>query len=203
MVLANRLCEDHSLGLITDDAPCFNFCETVRFNNQTTNSFNHHLTQGLLLNYVIDGLSISPENSFEDIFFFKEHHKDELGRFRTQLAKFTKGCTANESINVIQQEISDLYVNEFLPAYNDFKKALNSSKIKWFTDTFMKVSTLSVGATSVPTALLGMPIEKAVLAGIGVSVIASAVSYDANKKDVLRNNPYSYLLSMEKAGYYI
>lgn len=64
----------------------------------------------------------------------------------------------------------------------------------------MKLSTPSVGTTSVPTSPLGMPIEKAVLAGIGVFVIASAISYDANKKEVLRNSPYSYLLSMGKAG---
>lgn len=198
MVLANNLCEEYSLGLVTDDVPSFNFCDTIRFDNKTTSSYNRYLDQGLLINYIINGISISPDTNFEDIVLFKKHHQDELGRFRTQLSKFIQGCKTKNSFNAIQQEISDLYVNEFMPAFDDLKKALTSSRIKWFTETFLKVSTLSVSSTSVPTALLGLPVEQAILAGVGVSVIASTISYSAHKKECLRKNPYSYLLSIKK-----
>ena len=208
IALANKLCEDHSLGMVTDDVPCFNIGNTVRWGNQTAirpedrfrnrRPRDHQLEQGLLLNFIISGLSISPDTTLTDIVSFKNHHRDELGRFRTQLTKLTQNLDGNKPIDVMQQEINDLYNNEFMPAFNDFKKALTSSRIKWFTETFLKVSLLSASATGVPMALLGMPVEQAILAGMGVSVIASTVSYSVDKKHFLRENPYSYLLSISR-----
>lgn len=208
IALANRLCEDHSLGMVTNDVPCFNIGNTVRLGNQTTirpedrfrsrRPRDHQLEQGLLLNFIISGLSISPDTTLADIVSFKNHHRDELGRFRTQLTKLTQNLDGDKPIDVMQQEISDLYSNEFIPAFNDFKAALASSRIKWFTETFLKVSLLSASATGVPMALLGMPVEQAIFAGMGVSVIASAVSYSIDKKHFLRENPYSYLLSINR-----
>lgn len=208
IVLANKLCEDHSLGMVTNDVPCFNISNTVRFGNQTPirpkylffsrRPKDHQLEQGLLLNFIIRGLSISPDTTLADIVSFKNHHRDELGRFRTQLTKLTQNLDEDRPIEVMQQEISDLYSNEFMPAFNDVKAALASSRIKWFTETFLKVSLLSASATGVPMALLGMPVEQAIFAGMGVSVIASAVSYSIDKKHILRENPYSYLLSINR-----
>ena len=45
---------------------------------------------------------------------------------------------------------------------------------------------------------MNLPIEKAIFAGIGLSVIASVVNYRVEKRELLRNNPYSYLLSIKK-----
>lgn len=208
ITLANKLCEDHSLGMVTNDVPCFNIGNIARLGNQTTirpedrfrsrRPRDHQLEQGILLNFIISGLSISPDTALTDIISFKNHHRDELGRFRTQLAKLTQNLDGNKPIDVMKQEISDLYSNEFMPAFNDFKEALASSRIKWFTETFLKVSLLSASATGVPMALLGMPVEQAIFAGMGVSVIASAVSYSIDKKHFLRENPYSYLLSINR-----
>lgn len=206
IALANKLCEDHSLGMITDDITCFNMGNIIRFGNETIirpedrfldmRPRDHQLEQGLLLNFIIKGLSISPNTAFEDIVEFKNHHKDELGIFRTQLAKLTQNFNVNKPIEIIQQEIGDLYNNEFIPAFNNFKSALRSSKIEWFTNSFFKVSLLSTSTTSVPMSLLGMPVEQALFAGIGISIITSAISYNINKMQFLRNNPYSYLYAI-------
>ena len=208
IALANRLCEDHSLGMVTDKISCFNTGNTIRFGNQTAivpedRFFNrrpreHQFEQGLLLNYIISGLSISPEAELPDIVTFKERHADELGRFRTQLAKLTQGFSADKPMELLQNEISDLYKNEFIPAFEDLKAALKDSKIKWLADNFLKVSMMSAGATAAPMALLGMPVEQAILAGAGVSVISSVISYSVDKRKALRENPYSYLLSIKR-----
>ena len=206
--LANKLCEDHALGMITDNVPSFDMGNIARFGNHTTiqreERFryryprDHQMEQGLLLNFIINGLSISPDTTFNDIVSFKNHHRDELGRFKTQLARLTQNFAADKPINVIRQEISDLYDNEFLPAFDDFKASLTGFRIKWFTETFLKISTFATSATGVPMALLGMPLEQAVFAGLGMSVIASATSYNVEKKRFLRENPYSYLLSIKR-----
>lgn len=206
ITLANKLCEDHSLGMITDDIPCFNISNTVRFGNQTSiyseeRFFNkrareHQLEQGVLLDYIIKGISISPDTSIEELIDFKNHHKDELGLFRTQLSKLTQDFDANKPVEIIQHEIEDLYKNEFVPSFDNFKKALKSSKIKWFTNSFFKVSLFSTSSTSVPMALLGLPVEQALFAGIGISIITSLISYNINKMESLRNSPYSYLYAI-------
>lgn len=206
ITLANKLCEDHSLGMITDDIPCFNINNTVRFGNHTLicaeerffnrRPKNHQFEQGVLLDYIIKGLSISPDTSIEELIDFKKHHKDELGLFRTQLSKLTQDFDTSQSIEIVQQEIEDLYKNEFIPSFDNFKKALKSSKIKWFTNSFFKVSLFSTSSTSVPMALLGMPVEQALFAGMGISIITSLISYNINKAESLRNSPYSYLYAI-------
>ena len=204
VTLANKICEDQSIALITDDITSENFSNSIRMGTHTSvlavdsrMQEKRRYKQGLLLDLVVDGLCISPDISLSDIVDFKERHKDELGIFRTQLAKLIQGVSTNTTIEVLRQETKDLYVNEFLPAYNNFKSALKSSGIRWVTDNILKISLLSVGATSVPT-LLGLAVPQALLAGIGVSILASAVSYKAEKKQKLRENPYSYLLATEK-----
>ena len=109
-----------------------------------------------------------------------------MAQIITQLALFEN----------LQEEIKDLYENVFLPAYNDLKKALSSFSIKWYKNSFLKISAISASATGIPMALLGFPVEQALYAGIGVSAIASIVSYNVDKRQLLRNNPYSYLFSI-------
>ena len=206
--LTNRLCVDHSLAMVTDKPQSFDVGDSVRFGSPSyvipderflnRRSREHQFGQGLLLHFIISGLSISPDAELPDIVTFKESHADELGRFRTQLAKLTQGFSADKSIKIHQNEISDLYRNEFAPAFEDLKAALKGSKIKWFADNFLKVSMMSAGATAVPMALLGMPIEQAIFTGAGMSVISSAISYSVDKKKILRENPYSYLLSIKR-----
>lgn len=208
IVLASKLCDDHSLGMITDNIPCFTIGNAARLGNQTTTRpedrfrnrrpREHQMEQGLLLDYIIKGLSISPDTTFADIVAFKSHHRDELGRFKIQLANLTANFAVDEPIDILQQKISDVYNNEFKPAYNALKAALKSSRIKSFTESFLKISLLSTSTTSVSTTLLGMPLEQSIVAGIGVSVIASAISYNADKKKSLQENPYSYLLSINR-----
>ena len=208
VALTNRLCADHSLAMVTDKPQSFEIGDTVRFGSPTSvipderflnrRPKEHQFAQGLLLNYIVSGLSISPDAELPDIVTFKESHADELGRFRTQLAKLTQGFSAGKPIEILQNEISDLYRNEFIPAFEDLKAALKGSKIKWFADNFLKVSMMSAGATAVPMALLGMPVEQAIFAGAGVSVISSAISYSVDKKKALRENPYSYLLLIKR-----
>lgn len=208
IVLANKLCEDHSLGMVTDHESCFKAGNTVKYGHRTgirpedrfrsRRPKDHQLEQGLLLNLIISSISISPNTNLKDLVSFRNHHKDELGRFRTQLAAFTQNFVEEKPIEIMQQEVNDLYINEFLPALNSFKAALTSSKIKWITDNLLKVSLFNASATGVPMALLGMPLKNSIFAGVGVSMMASIVSCNVDKKTLLQENPYSYLLSIER-----
>ena len=62
----------------------------------------------------------------------------------------------------------------------------------------MKVSVISTSATALPMALLGLALPQALIAGAGVSLITSLISYNEDKKEKLRTNPYSYLLAVDR-----
>ena len=189
--------------LVTDNISSEHFINSMRLGNDTNliesrgRQRGNSREQALLLELIIAGLHIAPDTSLSDMVTFKERHKDELGLFRTQLTKLTQGISIDIPVNAVQQELNDLFINEFLPAYNNFKSALKSSKIKWLNDNFLKLSFLSVSTTGVPMAL-GLSVPCALAAGAGVSLIASVCAYNIDKKEKLRENPYSYLLAIEK-----
>lgn len=210
-LLANKICEQKSIALLTDNSLTSNLSDLVRLDNQIAikgrdYDFHHyhrneryiHLAQGLLTNLIIQGIKVSKTSSLEDVVNFKKRHRDELGLFRTNISKLTKDIPKNTSIEAFKQQVEDIYNDEFLPSYNNFKKSLDGAGIKWTADNFMKVSFFSTSATAIPMTLLGLSLPQALLAGAGVSIISSLVSYNVDKRDRLRNNPYSYLLAIDK-----
>ena len=214
MVLAEKLSERYSLAMVTDTVFSFETGNRLRLNNEINPYLNrdrlfHRLFHGgnyiqpelkqcILLDYVINGFSIHPDCNLEDIIDFKRKHRDELGRFKNELQRLTKGIDANKPFETLSEEINNKYKNSFLPSYDGLKKALRYSRIRWATETFLKVSLFTTSATGIPMALLGMPVPIALFAGAGLSVIASSVSYDVNRRETLLNNPYSYLLSIQE-----
>lgn len=191
---------------ITDDISSFDLSSSIKCNY--FNSYHRNKTygnrqlknyqQGLIVDIIVNDLRISPDTHLGDIIEFKKRHKDELGLFRTELVRLTQGISQDLSIDAMRQQIYDVYTNDFLPAYNNFKRALKGLGIKWISDNFLRVSTFSIGATSVPTALMAGNVKQALLAGVGVSILASKVSYSVEKQKYIRESPYSYLLCTEQ-----
>ena len=209
-LLANKICEQKSIALLTDNSLTSNLSDLVRLDNQIAikgrdfdfhRHMRHkkyiHLAQGHLTNLIIQGIKVSRASTLEDVVNFKKRHRDELGLFRTNIAKLTKDLPKKLPFDAFKQQIEDIYNDEFLPSYNNFKKSLNGSGIKWTADNFMKVSFFSTSATAIPMTLLGLSLPQALLAGAGVSIISSLISYNVDKKEKLRNNPYSYLLAVD------
>jgi len=210
VTLANKICENRSIALVASDTQSESVANLLRLDNQTPiaigrdsrrmfhNARNfcreRHYEQGIMLDLIINGLRISPDVPLADIVSFKERHKDELRAFRIQINKLVQGVPQEQTLEAIQQTIRDIYENEFLKEYNELTKALKSSKIKWFTDSLVKISAVSASATGIPM-ILGATAPQAILAGAGVSMLASVISYSADKRQQLSSNPYSYLLS--------
>ena len=209
-LLTNRLCEQHSIAPLTDNTYTSNFSNLARLDNQVAiynhwdypwrdrhiHNRGHQLAQGILMDLSFNGITISDEVSIDDILNFKRQHQDELGMFRANIENLTKNIPVDATIEQIRQQVNDIYVNQFLPGYNDLKKSLSGAGIKWVANNFMKISFFATGGTTLPTALLGLSIPSALLAGAVASVISSVVLYNAEKQDTLRHNPYSYLLAM-------
>lgn len=211
-LLASKICERRAIAPLTDSILTSNVSDLVRLDNRVQiirregeYDYRHrhrdsyiNLSQGLLINMVIEGISIAEPSSLEDVILFKKRHQDELGRFRKNVENLTKGIPMDASLGQIKQMVEDVYVNEFLPGYNELKNALRGSKIKFVTGNLMKVSFISTCATSIPEHLFRLSVSNALYAGVGISLISSLVSYKVDKQAVLSNNPYSYLLAVNK-----
>ena len=206
-LLANKICEESGLQLLTDNPLCSNLSSKVKLGFKgfsmedkyyRAEKINQQLAQGIFMNLVIQRIDFHPSTNVIDILSFKNDHKDTLGLFRTNVKKLLKDIPTNVSYKALVEEIESIYNDDFLPSFNNLKKELDESDIKWTCDNFAKIGFYSVSSTSIPLYLLGLTVPQALLAGAGVSVIASLVSYNLDKKKKLRENPYNYLLEIER-----
>jgi hypothetical protein len=214
-LLATRLSESIGAGLLTDIAANNKLANAVKldaklsFPTNPTHRFNfdnNHpainmplsIAQGTLADLILERIQIDPNTSTKNILKFRKNHSDELGFFRIKIAELTKYITNDLPIEVFRQQVEDIYINEVTPAVNNLKKCLTDYRIKWIAENFLKVSFFSTGSTSIPLALLGLCVPQALLVGAGVSLTASAIIYNIEKADKLRQNPFSYLLAAEK-----
>ncbi len=209
-ILANKICDSGRFVLLTDDNLSSNLSDVTRVDVKRTPRWQNYvvygesvntpisIAQGMLSTLILDGIRFKDSVKIEKIIEFKEKYKDELGAFRMNLNKLTKDFSKYPDINAMRNELNDTYTNEFLPSYNSFKKALSGFNLQWTTENIMKISFFSTSGTAIPTLLLGASTQLALLAGVGISLVSSLVSYNENRKKMLRENPYSFLYLMEK-----
>jgi hypothetical protein len=153
--------------------------------------------QAILADLTFTRLSITEPTSVQDLLKFREDHKSELGRFRNKLAELTKTIDNDLPLEALQQRVADIYANEVAPAITELKESLSSSRIKWAVESFLKTSFLSVPTGGV-LFNLGMNIAHALLASAGVSLTASIVMFNNERRQELASNPFSYVLGAEK-----
>jgi hypothetical protein len=157
----------------------------------------HFLAQGLLADLTLQRISIDPETPIKTILAFKRDHSDELGKFRVKMAELTTAINKTVPLDALRQSTEDVYINEVKPAISDLKNALTSSRIRCFTESFLKTSLLSVSAGSL-LVNFGLSTPHAILAASGISITASMVLYNQERRDQLESNPYSYVLAAER-----
>lgn len=208
-LLANKICEKEKLVLLTDNSFASNLTDKARLDNQRkifgNDSHNKrventtlNLSQGLLSNLAVSGIRFSPDTDIQKILKFKRAHQDELGLFRVNLEKLVSSIPNDVPLEALQQHVEDIYINEFKPSFNNFKKALNGYKFKWINDNVMKIAFFKAGTGALLPYISDMTIPQAILAGAGISLITSKVSYNQGKEKLLNENPYSYLVLAEK-----
>jgi hypothetical protein len=214
-LLATRLSEEIGAGLLTDAAANNKLANAVKLDAKLSipssrrhrydfDDYRHHrnmplaIAQGTLADLILEKIQIAPDTPTKDILKFRRDHSDELGRFRVKIAELTRAISNNQPLEGLRQQVEDIYINEVKPAISALQKSLTDHKIKWSTENFLKVAFFSTSSTSVPLALLGLCVPHALLVGVGVSLTASAIIYNREKADKLRQNPFSYLLAAER-----
>jgi hypothetical protein len=157
-----------------------------------------HLAPGMLASLAIERVGIAPDTPVDLLIDFRERHRDELALFRAKIEQLAAAVETDLPVEALRQRISDLHANEVAPAISNLKNALEGRRIKWLSDGLLKVGFLSAGASTM-LVMAGLAVPTALLAGAGISLIATGTMYNVDKRESLRTNPYAYLLSMERA----
>jgi hypothetical protein len=153
------------------------------------------LAQGLLAHLALERVAVDPETPVEELLEFRRKHGDELAQFRTKVEQLTAAVNADMPLEALRQRALDIYNNEVSPAVSNLKKALDGGRIRWLGEGLLKIAFLSVGTSSMLVAT-GLSVPTALLAGAGLSLVASGVMYNVDRAESLRSNPFSYLLAI-------
>jgi hypothetical protein len=206
-LLAVHLSENIGIGLIADNAIYGKLSDSAKLGAIGSSPFRsrflvrkvnkQRLAECMLADLIVDVLQISPDTPVKKVIMFRKKHADEIGIFRAKVAELTRMTSSDQPIAAIRQSICDIYTNEVIPALNNLKKALNDKKITWSAGNIIRIAFFTLPSSSILLSL-GISIPYAVLAGAGISLAISAIEYNREKATVLRQNPYSYLLTVEK-----
>jgi hypothetical protein len=213
-LLATRLSEQSGKALLTNISANERLANSVRLDANLSREANNEpqrihrsnrtirnsdtLAQGMLVDLILQRITIDPNVPIEKLIRFRTDHAAELGRFRTNIGELTNSLSSDLPLERLQQQVHDLYVNEVLPSMQEIKEDLSSQGIRSFTENYIKIALLELNSTSVLTVLTGLGIPQAILAALGISITASAILYNLDKRELLRKNPYSYVLAADK-----
>ncbi|WP_346205080.1 DUF6236 family protein [Aeromonas salmonicida] len=213
-LLATKLSERTGAGLITPSALPHNLSLKVkadaamhsiigtRDEERMMRRFHRDMVpkevaQGLLVELMMEKISLSPDTPIDKIIKYRERHAAELGRFRNVVGELTSSLPDNAPLQAMQQHVNDLYLNQVAPSIDDLKKSLTGSRIKWLTNSWMKLAFISAGSSSMLIGM-GLATTNALLVGAGISMVGSGILYNIDKQESIRNNPYSYLVGVEQ-----
>ncbi len=155
------------------------------------------IVPGLLIDTVVQGITLPEHLSVQELLKFKRDHKEELALFRREINRLATDMPKEASLEALRQAVADQYGAQVLPAMRSLKQSLRAQKWDTALNGFLKISFFSAAPTSAAI-LAGIPNSVALIAGIGVSITASAVLLANQQQRIHTENPYSYLLSLER-----
>lgn len=212
-LLATQMAERLGLGLVTESSTADQLAITVRKGippsaSKIRQSNRHNdalgprrylptdVASGLLIDLMMQGISLPEHLSVKDILNFKRDHKDELAVLRQEVARLTTDLPKDVPVEAIKRAVLDQYNAKVLPAVHSLQQSTRAQGWNAVFDGLLKVSFFSVAPASAAI-VAGIPSSIALLAGVGISLTASVVQLVYQQRSTRIDNPYSYLLSME------
>lgn len=213
-LLASQLAQRLGLGLVTESSAADQLAIAVRKGKPLGTSGNRRIGRhfdafgprrslptdvapSLLIDLMVQGVSLPEHLSVKEILKFKKDHKEELAVFRREVARLTTDLPKDVPIEALRQAVSDQYQANVLPAMRSLRESLRAQSWDAGLNGLLKVSFFSAAPTSAAI-LAGIPSSVALLAGAGISLTASAVLLANQRRRARIDSPYSYLLSMER-----
>lgn len=202
-LLANSIANQSSMSLITSSSHCESLSNKVSVNNycryfSLAHTRAESIGKCLLTKMVIEGITINPLTSMEDLKIFKKRHMTELRNFRVGLEEMSQmNLPPDITMEGIEQMARYIYVNKVMTAYQDLKDSLRGAGIH-FTIGGLAAFAFTEISTCFNELLNGFAAPVRLAIGAGAVLAYQGYQSVIDIQGLKKKHKMSYLLSIEK-----
>lgn len=197
-LLANRICQNNRLSLLTDKVYQNNLSNRILTEGLLPSGkkvSEKLLKRGMMYQVVMDDIKLDPHTPMETIVSYKRKRRYELDVFRREMDRLTAFDCERMDVKDLEHDIRSIYMRQVVPSMDAVKATLNDARINWTTSlggcvfTGILPAILAMGTDVKTNLAIG------VCEGIGLAICA--VPY-LKKKNEYNSSPYSYLMKMRQ-----
>lgn len=197
-LLANRICQNNRLALLTDKVNQNNLSNKILIEGLAPagqRAREQKMKRGMMYQIIMDDIKIAPDTRMETIVQYKKDRRHELALFRAEMDRLTAFDIEGMDAKDIEHEIWSIYTKQVKPAIDGVKATLKDSGINWWSGLGTCVF------TGLIPAVLGFGIDMKTNIAIGASeclgLALTTVPY-VRKRMELSGSPYSYLVKLDR-----
>lgn len=197
-LLANRICQNNRLALLTDKVNQNNLSNKILIEGLASAGLRtreQKMKRGVMYQIIMDDIKIPPNTRMETIVQYKKDRRHELALFRAEMDRLTAFEIEGMNAKDIEHEIWSIYTKQVKPAMDGIKATLKDSGINWWS---------GLGAcvfTGLLPAVLGFGADLKTNIAIGTSqclgLALTTVPYVRKRMEV-SGSPYSYLVKLDR-----
>lgn len=202
-LLANKIAGQKSMSLVTSSSPCESLSNSVSIDkHRRFFSLAHTRAESigrcLVTKMIIDGITINPLTSLDDLRMFKKKHETELEHFRTGLDETSHmELPPDITMEGLEEMARWNYENKVKAAYQDLKDSLKGAGIHFTIGGAAAFAFTEVSAYfNELLSILSTPVKMAI--GVGAALSYQGYQTIKDAKDVKRRHQMSYLLSIDR-----
>ena len=197
-LLANRICQNNRLALLTDKVNQNNLSNKILIEGLAPagqRAREQKMKRGMMYQIIMDDIKIATDTRMETIVQYKKDRRHELALFRAEMDRLTAFDIEGMDAKDIEHEIWSIYTKQVKPAIDGVKATLKDSGINWWSGLGTCVF------TGLIPAVLGFGIDMKTNIAIGASeclgLALTTVPY-VRKRMELSGSPYSYLVKLDR-----
>lgn len=197
-LLANRICQNKKLALLTDRVNQNNFSNKILVEGLTpigTRALEQRMKRGMMYQVIMDDIKIAPTTDMKTIVKYKKDRCHELALLRDKMDKLTAFDIEGMSAKDIEHEIWNIYMRQVKPAMDGVKATLKDAGIYWWTGLGTCVFTGLIPAVLAFGSDLKTNIAIGASECIGLAI--TTIPY-VRKRMEENGSPYSYLMKMDR-----
>lgn len=197
-LLANRICQNNRLALLTDRVNQNNLSNKILIEGLAPAGLRareQKMKRGMMYQIIMDVIKIAPNTRMETIVQYKKDRRHELALFRAEMDRLMAFDIEGMNAKDIEHEIWSIYTKQVKPAMDGVKATLKDSGINWWSGIGTCVF------TGLLPAVIGFGADLKTNIAIGTSqclgLALTTVPY-VRKRMEMSGSPYSYLVKMDQ-----
>jgi hypothetical protein len=198
-LLATRLARERGKAVLTNSGAVSMLASTAMLGGPYRYRSPAATAEGLLAAMTLQTIRIGTSTPVREVLVFRDKHRAELGRLRAAIRDLTKRLRGFATPEALAAHVETIHTDQVEPALDELRAKLRENRISCGFNN-LRISTLaSAGPTVLGVALADTAAGPfALVSGVGLSVVLATASYLRERRQLLRDTPFSYVLSGER-----